>query len=847
MKAVKFLFNKLLLFFSIFVLLLACSGGFVLASQTDGTVTGSAWSKNIGWINFETTGGNVHVTDSVLTGNVWNKYFGWINLAPTTSGVKNDGNGNLSGYAFGKNIGWVDFTGVTINSAGHFLGKATGTNIAEINFSCTNCDVVTDWRPISARSSGGGSSGGGGGGGNASFGGPSLPLSVLINNGALYTNKKEVDLTLDYRTDAVMFEISNSPDFLGAEKEKVLKNKKWNLQNGDGTKNVYVKFYSAGGAASGIITSSIILDTQNPELQVLGLKENYNSNEEIIFSGKTENLANVNLLLDASYGVFEADANGEFYITLGKLSVGKHHLELYAKDLAQNVGKTISFDFYVNADGQINVPVVPGQTPGFFAPIMEKIKEGLKPLLPILTPQSPKPVAQLPIMEKIQEGLGFLIPQLKPKEPQKLAKLPKPIVMVPFNPQNVFAGKWEIFPKEPVKNFVLAPLPKDVAMLAQKFPDLGKTFNDVGVGKITDVQKIQNSNLSLPSLTQTLGLSKIEITPGKFIPARGVPIASLPVAEKQQIPSDIIFAKDNSGLVDFNVALSINAKGQAEQTIKTIVGKPLQLVVKIDKPAKRVSGMLVFKSRNSSPVATNNLVPLNAFTASLMFASPDLAKPAQLASNISIEGGNILTNKQPAAAKAKAGETRLVLAQFDYQDTGDGVYTATVLAPVVDGQYEVITTVDYVDPEIKPEEIKLITVVDPEGYVYEKNGDKETRILGAVVSIYWQNPETKQYELWAAKDYQQENPQTTDVRGTYSFLVPEGYYYLKVDAPGYLSYDGKPFEVKEGSGVHMNIELKTKYWFLNLVDWKTMLLIVVILMLAYNFYKDKKREKWLKN
>ena len=105
------------------------------------------------------------------------------------------------------------------------------------------------------------------------------------------------------------------------------------------------------------------------------------------------------------------------------------------------------------------------------------------------------------------------------------------------------------------------------------------------------------------------------------------------------------------------------------------------------------------------------------------------------------------------------------------------------------------------------------------------------------------NSDTKQYELWPAKNFQQENPQITNVSGTYSFLVPEGYYYLKVDAPGYLSYEGAPFQVKEGSGVHTNVQLKTKYWFLNIVDWKTVLLIIVIFLLLYNFYQDKMRVK----
>ncbi|OGI76171.1 hypothetical protein A3C67_02070 [Candidatus Nomurabacteria bacterium RIFCSPHIGHO2_02_FULL_42_19] len=150
---------------------------------------------------------------------------------------------------------------------------------------------------------------------------------------------------------------------------------------------------------------------------------------------------------------------------------------------------------------------------------------------------------------------------------------------------------------------------------------------------------------------------------------------------------------------------------------------------------------------------------------------------------------------------------------------------------------------DFEDPKLGNKEIRLTTVIDPEGYVYEKDGNREIRIPGAVISLFKLNQGTKQYELWPAEEYQQENPQITDVRGTYSFLVPEGYYYLKTEAPGYLVYDGKPFEVKEGSGIHINIELKTKYGWLKILDWKTILLIAVIILLLYNFFRDKMRER----
>lgn len=140
-----------ILFFIIIAILLPIAGSFVFASTTDGTVTGVAWSNNIGWINFGITTGDIHVTDTVLTGEAWNKYFGWIKLDPTNGGVTNDAEGNLSGTAWGSNIGWIDFSGVIINSSGLFTGTANGTNAGIINFSCANCNVTTDWRPESIR------------------------------------------------------------------------------------------------------------------------------------------------------------------------------------------------------------------------------------------------------------------------------------------------------------------------------------------------------------------------------------------------------------------------------------------------------------------------------------------------------------------------------------------------------------------------------------------------------------------------------------------------------------------------------------------------------------------------
>ncbi|MBU4203779.1 MAG: carboxypeptidase-like regulatory domain-containing protein, partial [Acidobacteria bacterium] len=46
--------------------------------------------------------------------------------------------------------------------------------------------------------------------------------------------------------------------------------------------------------------------------------------------------------------------------------------------------------------------------------------------------------------------------------------------------------------------------------------------------------------------------------------------------------------------------------------------------------------------------------------------------------------------------------------------------------------------------------------------------------------------------------------------GRYSFLVPEGNYYLKVEAWGYTTYYSNEFEVKNGIGVLFNLSIEVR-------------------------------------
>src|SRR3989344_5965621 len=237
----------ILVFSIVFVLLPAKA---VFASTTNGTLSGYAWSDAIGWVNFGTTNGGASITDSVVTGYAWNENMGRLNLNPTNSGVTNDSNGTLAGKAWLEGTGWFNFSGVTVNSSGAFSGTATGDNSVDINFGCTNCAVTTDWRPANSRSSSGG--GGGGSVSGVSSGGVSGtyngPFSISINNNQQYTNNLAVTFVLEGGSDVEKMMLSNLADFSNREKEVFQKTKAWSLNQGDGVKTVYAKFYNINGS-----------------------------------------------------------------------------------------------------------------------------------------------------------------------------------------------------------------------------------------------------------------------------------------------------------------------------------------------------------------------------------------------------------------------------------------------------------------------------------------------------------------------------------------------------------------------------------------------------------------------
>lgn len=431
------------------------------------------------------------------------------------------------------------------------------------------------------------------------------------------------------------------------------------------------------------------------------------------------------------------------------------------------------------------------------ASIIYRIPTPITPLIEIIIPPAPPIIGPPPI---------------EPIPPQ-----PPVEEVVPEKAPTSMQGTWDILPTQPIKRFALSPLPQELRALAQKFPQFSKTLEEIGVSKITDINKLVGATFTLPTLSQATGLAPISPEPGQIVIPTGIPLENLTDIAKEKIPTEIFFVKTGGGLVDYNATLSLNEQGRPQQQINILVSQPLQLIVKPDKPAKAIKGYLIFEQKRARP--SSRIKSSSNLTASLLQEEIDISQ-----------------TQKPTELKQA-----LVLLEFDFSDPdNDGIWTAEINSPVVDGEYKIITVIDYQDQRIQPKELSLITVVDPEGYVFTTTQRGEVRIKDAKISLYWLDPETKSYQLWPAKDYQQVNPQITDSTGRYSFLVPEGTYYLEVEARGYSKYQSDNLEVKIERGIHINIELKPKIWWLQIIDWKTVIVIVLMLCLAYNFYKDRK-------
>ncbi|MBU1289633.1 hypothetical protein KKG85_00050 [Patescibacteria group bacterium] len=770
------------LFFIVFPLTVLASGTTEMIDSADKY----AWSENLGWVNFGDSDGNVQVTDSGLTGYAWFENGGWLNLNPSEGGVSNTTGGILSGYAWGENTGWVNFNptggGVSIDTNGYFSGYAWGENTGWISFNCSDGDscltvdykVKTDW--VTIRCGNGVIEGSEGcDDGNTVSGdlcsaacvveinaaGPPLPTnppptaSLLINDGDVYASSVRVNLSL-FAKNAIQMAISNSDDFSGISWEDYQTSKIWFLPEGDGAKTVYVIFRSAQGGVSKAISDSIILDISAPEkAAVIEPKDGQTiDNNTPLIRGTAEPNAKITITLD-DFIVYQtmADVNGGWLYQIDTpLRDGKHWIKIKVQDAAGLMSEEIRIDFVIITK---------------FAEAVEPSEKEEK------WPFKPE-VPEIPEVEKVEEEIPAepydLIPEEhRSKIPDILKRVSEQVRKIPQLPKFTFFEEiakslTDEFVKPVVFGFVgqtkkvvqaiFIQAPKLIVKKIASFYQMAKyqvkkiaiLFNPPSMKEIVDL---------LPPIKKQISqVEKVE-----------------KVEEKELIKQEEIFFSSTHG--------SIKLSQTKEDKINLIAGVNVKAFIK-PKPGetiKQIQGQLLF-------------------TGGLHGEAPNGLFPFKVAE---------------AAVIQKAQAKDWLVGQYVFADDNqDGIYEAVIQIPPISGNYFFKTIIEYQEAPIK--EIGTEMLIDPEGYVYamaKVAGEFiEARLPRAKVTLFWLNPATYDWQIWSAHSYDQSNPQDTDKTGQYSFLVPEGTYYLKAERAGYANYVSAYFEASEGTPIHQNIELK---------------------------------------
>ncbi len=192
-------------------------------------------------------------------------------------------------------------------------------------------------------------------------------------------------------------------------------------------------------------------------------------------------------------------------------------------------------------------------------------------------------------------------------------------------------------------------------------------------------------------------------------------------------------------------------------------------------------------------------------------------KPSQIGETIVFRSGQlelIANQDQPIqsivgfrfnAEVKPVGKALSVGGTFKFNDDdGDGIWTAAVSMPEVAGRFKINTKIAYADGQSK--DLNSDVLIDPEGYVFEQLARGELRVAGAEVTLWHRH--NGAWEVWPAKNYNQSNPQVTNQTGVYSFLAPQGEYYLQVTAEKYKTYRGESLKLETSSPIHAPIKLE---------------------------------------
>jgi peroxiredoxin len=135
------------------------------------------------------------------------------------------------------------------------------------------------------------------------------------------------------------------------------------------------------------------------------------------------------------------------------------------------------------------------------------------------------------------------------------------------------------------------------------------------------------------------------------------------------------------------------------------------------------------------------------------------------------------------------------------------------------GSYDLqVVSKDGAKNEVK-RSLGVVSVTAPGQIVDEAN---KTPIPEAKVGLYFLEPESASWVVWDGSGFGVENPQKTNDKGQFSFFVPKGKYYLKIEAKDYLPLTSEIFETETAAPISTGISLSKPMLKIGplILDWR---------------------------
>lgn len=204
-------------------------------------------------------------------------------------------------------------------------------------------------------------------------------LFLTINNNDEYVNSLDVILLISAQ-EAFQMAISNKPDFSGAVWEKYQISKVWRLSEGEGQKEVFIKFRSLSGGISETISDFIIFDRSAP-LNVSNL-EAIAGDKKIFLKWKNpsdNDFGGVKITGSTEFypsspeeGIPLYQGGEEYFLAIGLTNGVRYYYTVFSYDQAGNLssGAVISA---VPFEGEFPPPPLPPLPPTTTIPEIEKL------------------------------------------------------------------------------------------------------------------------------------------------------------------------------------------------------------------------------------------------------------------------------------------------------------------------------------------------------------------------------------------------------------------------------------------------------------------------------------------